>query len=532
MGRRAGNRGSFRTRRFMECTLLRLPLTVLALSCLQLPNTDSETSYHTSWRLDPGQGKVMPSVGSYLNLPQPPPINARPSSDLQVNVHQHSRVLHEKTKIGVETDNGGGDSTDGAILDGEFIKLQEEVLQILLSTEPTPDGTWKKTENSSKFCSRCPRPAGGGTDPTSIVGRQPIHPGDDVSGVLRNNRGLPIIGVQGAPRPPESATEDGGGNRSDDVYTEPGHNGQGNDLIKEDVLDCGKPVNFTYYDHLVGIQNRANHIHIPEPEVALTFQNGKHGHFGGGSSHKSHKSSSGDGTKNGSSGLSRKAGAASEVNIDAIEKRLKRSKREKPKSVELYNQIGNFWRIRGDTQKSIECFRRALAVSPNNADILLNLGRVLFNLNYLDDAIFLTRRSLEVQPPDQNAWAQHFQLGEILKAYCHYQEAALHLRHVLELKPNYQPALSALTDMESMPDSTVHIYTVFIIVFLVLAVLIWILSTLDISLEELLGFSTASKSSSDQANGALPNGSSHATSSRSFNRLQRFHSRNGKNRFA
>lgn len=528
MGHRIGNRGSFRTRKSMECTLMRLPLTVLALSCLQLPNTDSETSYHTSWRLDPGQGKVMPSAGSYLNLPQPP-INARPSSDNQLNSH---RVLHEKPNIGIGKNNRAEDSSSGDISDGEFIKLQEEVLQILLSTEPTPDGTWKKTENSSKYCSRCPRPVGGGTDATSIIGRQPIHSGDDGSGVLRNNRGLPIIGVQGAPRPPESSTD--GGNNSDDVYTEPGHNGQSNDLIKEDVLDCGKPVNFTYYDHLVGIQNRANHIHIPEPEVALTFQNGKHGHFGGSggsTSHKSHKSSSGDGSKNGSSGLSRKSGAASEVNIDAIEKRLKRAKREKPKSVELYNQIGNFWRIRGDTQKSIECFRRALAVSPNNADILLNLGRVLFNLNYLDDAIFLTRRSLEVQPPDQNAWAQHFQLGEILKAYCHYQEAALHLRHVLELKPNYQPALAALTDMESMPDSTVHIYTVFIIVFLVLAVLIWILSTLDISLEELLGFSSTSKSSSDQSNGAIANGSSHANSSRSFSRLQRFHSRNGK-RFA
>jgi hypothetical protein len=28
----------------------------------------------------------------------------------------------------------------------------------------------------------------------------------------------------------------------------------------------------------------------------------------------------------------------------------------------------------------------------------------------VDDAIFLTRRSLEVQPPDQNAWQQHFQV--------------------------------------------------------------------------------------------------------------------------
>ena len=52
----------------------------------------------------------------------------------------------------------------------------------------------------------------------------------------------------------------------------------------------------------------------------------------------------------------------------------------------------------------------------NHNTMLLSLqARVLFNLQYLDDAIFLTRRSLEVQPPDQNAWQQHFQLGEILK---------------------------------------------------------------------------------------------------------------------
>ena len=40
----------------------------------------------------------------------------------------------------------------------------------------------------------------------------------------------------------------------------------------EEVLDCGKAVNFTYYDHLVGIQNRASHTHIPEPEVANLFK--------------------------------------------------------------------------------------------------------------------------------------------------------------------------------------------------------------------------------------------------------------------
>jgi hypothetical protein len=38
-------------------------------------------------------------------------------------------------------------------------------------------------------------------------------------------------------------------------------------------------------------------------------------------------------------------------------------------------------RVKGDTQRSIECFRRALAVSPNNAEVLLNLVLFTFALN-------------------------------------------------------------------------------------------------------------------------------------------------------
>jgi len=282
----------------------------------------------------------------------------------------------------------------------EDVGQQEVLMDILLSTVTNTEGMWRKTSNEN----HC-----------SLYGIS--HCQASYTAPTRNNRGIVI-----------------------------------DDDLDDEVLDCGKPVNFTYYDHLVGIQNRASHLHIPEPEVANLFK--------------------------------KKSKKGSEVDIDSIERRLKKSKREKPKSVEIYNQIANFWRIKGDTQSSIECFRRALAVSPNNAEILLNLARVLFNLQYLDDAIFLTRRSLEVQPPDQNAWQQHFQLGEILKAYGHFQEAALHLRHVLELRPNHEPALTILKEMEATPDSTVHVYTLLIIVFLVLAVLGWILSTLDASLSE------------------------------------------------
>ncbi|CAH2264569.1 uncharacterized protein LOC120624465 [Pararge aegeria] len=220
--------------------------------------------------------------------------------------------------------------------------------------------------------------------------------------------------------------------------------------IDDEYLDCGKSVNFTYYDNLVGVQRRHRHPNVPEPQVALIFTKKKS-------------------FKNG----------VTELDIIALEKRLKKAKREKPKSVQLYNQIGNFWRIKGDTRLSIECFRRALAVSPYNSEVLLNLARVLFTLQYLDDAIFLTRRSLEVQPPDRSAWQQYFTLGEIFKAYGHYQEAAVHLKHALDLRPDFEPALAALKDMENTPEASVHVYTLVIIVFLVMGVLLVILSSVD-----------------------------------------------------
>lgn len=34
-----------------------------------------------------------------------------------------------------------------------------------------------------------------------------------------------------------------------------------------EMLDCGKVVNFTYYDDLIGVADRYNHPLVPEPEV-------------------------------------------------------------------------------------------------------------------------------------------------------------------------------------------------------------------------------------------------------------------------
>ena len=289
----------------LHAASLRLQVLALVLACLYGAHmhTCQEASY--TWRLDAELGKVMPAS----HFPQPPP-SPQPSP---------------RSPLGKD----GPDEDDP-------LRMQETVLEILMTTVTNTDGSWKKTEREG-FCSTCQRPsnANGGGAP-----------------IPRNNRGLPVV-------------KRAGGGDDDELGDEAEE-----EQIREETLDCGKPVNFTYYDHLVGIQNRNAHPKMPEPDVVHAFAKG-----GGGVGVAAAASPASKKSKAKTGG-----GGGGGLEIDAIERRLKKSKRERPKSVELYNQIGNFWRIKGDTQKSIECFRRALAVSPNNAEILLNLAKILFNL--------------------------------------------------------------------------------------------------------------------------------------------------------
>ncbi|XP_066157244.1 uncharacterized protein [Euwallacea fornicatus] len=243
---------------------------------------------------------------------------------------------------------------------------------------------------------------------------------------------------------------------------------QKHSLENDHELSCGKPVNFTFYDNLVGVVNREKHPAIVEPEAMMEF-------------------------------IRRyKFKVGKTFDLGLIENKLRQIKREKPKSVSTLQQLGNFWRIKGDPRRAIECFRRALATSPHNAEILLNLAKVLFHLQYLDDAIYLTRRSLEVASPEKGAWQQYFTLGEIFKAYGHYQEAQVHFRHTLDLHPGYEPALKLLKELEEMPLSPWQSYTYFIIGILVVVVLLF-LNNLDRRCDS--GFSKSQKHSNKNIKG-------------------------------
>ncbi|WP_411023813.1 tetratricopeptide repeat protein, partial [Salmonella sp. s51228] len=69
-----------------------------------------------------------------------------------------------------------------------------------------------------------------------------------------------------------------------------------------------------------------------------------------------------------------------EETLKQVEQTLRNNIKRKPIQTKLLNQIGNYWRIRGNTYLAIECFRKALSLKPDNPDVLLNLARVLYNL--------------------------------------------------------------------------------------------------------------------------------------------------------
>ena len=134
----------------------------------------------------------------------------------------------------------------------------------------------------------------------------------------------------------------------------------------------------------------------------------------------------------------------------------------------LFNQIANFLRINGDTYHAIECFRKVLSVSNNDADALLNLARIMYNLRFTNDAIYLAKQSLDNQPPEQTTWLQHYTLGEFLESNGEFERALTHFQMALDQNPAFHPALINIKKLAKTPTVPVskHVYTVCLILLL------------------------------------------------------------------
>ena len=142
--------------------------------------------------------------------------------------------------------------------------------------------------------------------------------------------------------------------------------------------------------------------------------------------------------------------------------------------VVLFNQVGNFLRIKGDTYHSIECFRSAMHASSYNPDVLLNLARVMINLNYLADAIYFAQRSLHIQEPTVNTWLQHFTLAEIFEKNGELEKSWNHYSMALDQNPTFTPVHMKLKKLESYSTTVnFNIYTLALVLILCITILLY-----------------------------------------------------------
>jgi len=92
---------------------------------------------------------------------------------------------------------------------------------------------------------------------------------------------------------------------------------------------------------------------------------------------------------------------------------------------------------KGERERAIEHYQRALQARPKDTEAMINLGCALAEKNELEAAEELFRRALEIKPNSPEA---HTDLGIVLAKQGDVESGIEHLKQALEIKPDYLEA--------------------------------------------------------------------------------------------
>lgn len=102
----------------------------------------------------------------------------------------------------------------------------------------------------------------------------------------------------------------------------------------------------------------------------------------------------------------------------------------------MWSDLGNAHRVKGDSDKAIECFESALRLQPH-PDFFLNLGGVRFVLGEVDEAIRLFTLGLQMNP--RHVLLQ-FSMGNAYAMQGRKEEAARSFEATLRIQPDFAAA--------------------------------------------------------------------------------------------
>jgi len=117
-----------------------------------------------------------------------------------------------------------------------------------------------------------------------------------------------------------------------------------------------------------------------------------------------------------------------------------------PDCLDAVRMLGMVAQRRGDHAKAADCFRKVLAVFPQDDELHVGLGIALFELAEPEQALTHLRQACALAPNSALAW---FNLGEALGRHAHSQDAVAALRRAIELNPAHVSARLSLARVQA-----------------------------------------------------------------------------------
>jgi cytochrome c-type biogenesis protein CcmH/NrfG len=116
-----------------------------------------------------------------------------------------------------------------------------------------------------------------------------------------------------------------------------------------------------------------------------------------------------------------------------------------PNSFVAYNNLGNEYKRRGDSDKAMECFQHAMRLAPDYPNAFNNAAFIYAERGDWQAAVEVWERSVEIRSrlprtlfPDY--MEDHNRIGQILLAHGQYDRAIAHFEALLKLKPEHEEA--------------------------------------------------------------------------------------------
>jgi protein O-GlcNAc transferase len=118
-----------------------------------------------------------------------------------------------------------------------------------------------------------------------------------------------------------------------------------------------------------------------------------------------------------------------------------------PRNPSYFTNLGSVFGMTGQSSKSAECFRRAIAIKPSLAEAHYNLGNAEKDQRHFDVAVTAYRKATQLNPSHAAAWSN---LGGALFELDRIEDGAAALRRALSINPSLASALTNL--------GTIHLY--------------------------------------------------------------------------